>query len=274
MTRTAKVAAVLLAVCLSGILMGAGLIPPGRKGGGQADRPLRFTILYDNYVYRDGTEADWGFSCLIEGTKKTILFDAGTKPRVLARNIEAMNVDPKKIDLVVISHDHGDHTGGLASVLEKNPGIEVFYPLSFPSEISRRLDGLRAVGRSVDKPVELCRNVHLTGPMGDSIKEQSLIIDTPRGLIIITGCAHQGILNVLTRARQIVDKPIHMVFGGFHLGGVSDFGMRKIIAGFKEMNVEKCGATHCTGDGPISAFKQAFGDNFLPMGTGRVIEVH
>jgi 7,8-dihydropterin-6-yl-methyl-4-(beta-D-ribofuranosyl)aminobenzene 5'-phosphate synthase len=108
--------------------------------------------------------------------------------------------------------------------------------------------------------------------MGDKIKEQSLIIDTAKGLIIVTGCSHQGIVNILRRAKEIRDKPIALVFGGFHLGSKSAAEMQEIIADFKSLGVERCGATHCTGDAQIAMFKKAFGANYVPMGTGRVIE--
>jgi 7,8-dihydropterin-6-yl-methyl-4-(beta-D-ribofuranosyl)aminobenzene 5'-phosphate synthase len=80
-------------------------------------------------------------------------------------------------------------------------------------------------------------------------------------------------VNILRRAKEILDKPIYLVFGGFHLGKKSDAEMQEIIATFKELKVEKCGATHCTGDGAIAMFKKAFGENYVPMGTGRIIEV-
>lgn len=246
---------------------------PEASGGGLTDPALRLTILYDNYVHQEGTRADWGFSCLIEGTEKTILFDTGTKPEILMHNVEALKVDLKKVDLIVISHPHGDHTGGLPAVLERNPNVTVFFPVSFPTEFGRRVESSKAQARTVDKPVEICRNVYLTGEMGASIKEQSLVIDAPPGLIIVTGCSHQGIVSILGRAKEMLDKPIHLVFGGFHLMDISDGEMREIIAAFRQLKVEKCGATHCTGDAQIGMFKKAFGENYLPMGTGRVIEV-
>src|SRR4030043_1807559 len=88
-----------------------------------ADQPIRFTVLYDNYLYKEGTKADWGFSCLIEGTEKTILFDTGTQPQTLMHNVEVLGVDLKKVDQVVISHDHGDHTGGPHAALEVKPNL-------------------------------------------------------------------------------------------------------------------------------------------------------
>jgi len=258
------------AVLVSGTFLG---MDSAARGPNPSDRPLRFTILYDNYLYREGTKPDWGFSCLIEGTERTVLFDTGTQPQILMHNVDTLGVDLKKVEQVVISHDHGDHTGGLPAVLERNPNVTVFFPISFPAEFGRRVENLKAKVQTVDKPIEICRDVYLTGEMGDENKEQSLIIDTPNGLIIVTGCSHPGIVSILRRSREILDKPIRLVFGGFHLRNKSDAEMEEIIAAFKSLKVEKCGATHCTGDAQIAMFKKAFGENYVPMGTGRVIEV-
>jgi 7,8-dihydropterin-6-yl-methyl-4-(beta-D-ribofuranosyl)aminobenzene 5'-phosphate synthase len=234
---------------------------------------LRFTILYDNFSHREGTAADWGFSCLIEGTEKTILFDTGTDPRILMRNVDALGVDLKKVEQVVLSHEHDDHVGGVFEVLKRNPDITVFYPVSFRGPLLLRLERLKPKAQAVDTPLEICRGIYLTGEMGDRIKEQSLVIDAPGGLVIVTGCSHQGIVSVLRRAKEIADKPIQLVFGGLHLSDKSEAEIAEIIATFRELKVERCGATHCTGDGPIAAFKKAFGARYLPMGTGRVVEI-
>src|SRR4030043_1290287 len=258
------------AVLVWGMSLGA---PGAGPGDHSPDRTIRFTILYDNYLHKEGTKSDGGISCPMEGTEKTILFDPGTQPEILMHNVGVPGVDLKKVDQIVISHNHDDHTGGLSAILEKNPNVTVFFPVSFPAEFGRRVEGLKAKPQSVDKSVEICQDVYLTGEMGDEIKEQSLIIDTAKGLITVTGCSHPGIVNILKRAREIRDKPIYLVFGGFPLGNKSNAEMEGIIAAFKELKVEKCGATHCTGDAQIAMFKKAFGENYVPMGTGRAIAV-
>lgn len=235
--------------------------------------PIKFTILYDNYVFTEGTKADWGFSCLIEGTEKTILFDTGTHSEILLYNAAQLGVDLKKVDQIVISHNHGDHIGGLFSVLDIKHDIPVYLPVSFPSEFVSRVENKKAKVISIDEPLEICRDIYLTGEMGDRIKEQSLIINTNKGLVIVTGCSHQGIVNILKRAQEMFDKQIYLVFGGFHLMAKSDAELKEIIRSFKEIGVMKCGATHCTGDKAIAMFKEAYGSNYIPMGTGKVLEV-
>ncbi len=235
--------------------------------------PLKFTILYDNYVYQEGTKADWGFSCLIEGTEKTILFDTGTQGEILLHNIDKLNVDIEKVQQVVISHIHGDHTGGLSTILDINHDLSVYLPISFPNEFVRSVENKQARVITIDEPVEICQNVFSTGEMGDRIKEQSLIINHRKGLIIVTGCSHQGIVNILNQAKKMLNRPIYLVFGGFHLGSTPDEELNRIVQSFQDIGVEKCGATHCTGDRAIALFKRAFGENFLDMGTGKILEI-
>jgi 7,8-dihydropterin-6-yl-methyl-4-(beta-D-ribofuranosyl)aminobenzene 5'-phosphate synthase len=251
-----------------------GKILTGRINQKGIKTPVRFSILYDNYLHKEGTKPDWGFSCLIEGTEKTILFDTGTNPEILMHNIGQLEVDLKDVDQIVISHEHYDHTGGLNAVLEKNHEVSVYLPVSFPYEFVRNVETKKAEVISVDEPVEICQNVYSTGEMGDQIKEQSLILNTDKGLIIVTGCSHQGIVAILKRAKELFDRPIHLVFGGFHLGAKSNAELEEIIRNFKEIGVEKCGATHCTGDEAIGMFKEALGENYVPMGTGRIFEIN
>ena len=235
--------------------------------------PLKLTILYDNYVFAEGTKADWGFSCLIEGTKKTILFDTGGKSDVLFHNINHLKVNLKKVDLIVISHNHWDHTGGLASVLEKNHDVCVYTPHSFPHDFVEKVEQAKAKVIPVKESTKICEDVYLTGEMGQRIKEQSLILDTPKGLVIITGCSHPGIVDIVKKAKELLNKNVYLVFGGFHLMRHSKAQVKDIISQFKELGVAYCGATHCTGDEAIALFKEAYGENYVQIGTGRILTI-
>lgn len=238
----------------------------------EVDR-IKITILYDNYLFSEGTKTDWGFSCIIEGTEKTILFDTGTKSDILFHNINFLKVNPEDVELVAISHNHGDHTGGLFSFLDKNNKVLVYLPISFPGTFVNRVKEKKAKVISVDKPVEICKDVFLTGEMGRQIKEQSVILDTSKGLVVITGCAHPGIVSIVKRAKEILDKKIYLVLGGFHLMRKSEAEVKDIINDFIKLGVLKVGATHCTGDRAIEFFKEAYGKNYIQMGVGKVIEI-
>ena len=257
-----------LVVPIMCVILSAVVVPAVAEA---ADGTITVTVLYDNTAFAPGTEADWGFACLVEGTEKTILFDTGTKPEVFFHNVEALDIDLAEVDLVVISHEHGDHTGSLARVLEQNHGLPVYHPVSFSDEFVSSVKNAGANPVPVTESVEIIDGVFLTGEMGSAIKEQSLILRTADGLVVITGCSHPGIVEILEQTQQILDEKIFMVFGGFHLLRHSDDETAYIIEQFKQLGVEKCGATHCTGDRQIAAFQKAFGENFVGMGAGRVL---
>jgi 7,8-dihydropterin-6-yl-methyl-4-(beta-D-ribofuranosyl)aminobenzene 5'-phosphate synthase len=240
---------------------------------GPEENPITITTIYDNYIFNEGPKTDWGFSCIIKGTEKTILFDTGTKSDILFHNINKLNVNPKDVELVAISHIHGDHTGGLFAFLDENNKVTVYLPASFPDEFVSRVEKAGAKVVPVDKSVEICKGVSLTGEMGIQIKEQSLILNTSKGLVVITGCAHPGIVDIVKRAKEVVDKKIYLVCGGFHLMNKSEDEVKEIIREFKVLGVMKVGATHCTGDKAIELFKEAYKENFVQMGVGKIIRI-
>ena len=231
------------------------------------------TVLYDNYIFEPGTKADWGFACLLEGGEKKILFDTGTKPDILWHNIDKLGVDVSDLDEIIISHDHGDHTGGLVSVLDKTSDVTIYLPASFTQSSIERYQKLGARVELVSDPLKLERGIYLSGEMGTRIKEQSLFLETKKGVVIVTGCSHQGIVSIIEKAREVVATDIYLVFGGFHLMEHSESAVNNIIERFRELGVEKCGATHCTGDAQIAQFKEAFAEDYVQMGVGRILEI-
>ncbi len=231
------------------------------------------SILYDNYVAQEGLEADWGFSCLIEGTEKTILFDTGTQSDLFFRNVEALKADLNSVDLVVISHDHGDHTGSLIPFLKKKSDVSVYLLTAFRDILFQEVQQTGAKIIKVLDPIQICKNVYTTGEMGTQIKEQALILDTSQGLVVITGCAHPGIVGIVKKAKQMLNKNIDLVFGGFHLMETPETQIKRIIAEFRELGVQKVGATHCTGDKAIQMFREEWGENFVELGVGRKISI-
>ena len=237
----------------------------------QEQDEIKITVLYDNTVAVEGTQADWGFSCIIEGAEKCILFDTGTKPTILMRNIEKLHIDPQKPEFVVITHNHRDHYGGLYRYLEENSKVAVYLAKSFHDQHAERIKKLGAQTVVVDKPVEICKDIYLTGEMGTDIKEQAIVFDTAEGLVVLTGCAHPGIAGIVKKAKEIIDREIYLVLGGFHLMQYSDSAIEKVIRDFRELGVQKVGATHCTGEKQIDMFRKAYGEDFVEMGVGRVI---
>jgi 7,8-dihydropterin-6-yl-methyl-4-(beta-D-ribofuranosyl)aminobenzene 5'-phosphate synthase len=237
-------------------------------------KPIKLTILFDNYLYKkEGLKSQWGFACLIEGMEKTILFDTGSSGDVLFHNIHQLKVNPKAVEMVVISHKHGDHVGGLPAFLEINPNVSVYMPASVDQQWEPEIKKRKAKPVAVNQPIEVCKHVFLTGEMEGPANEQAIILETTKGLIVITGCAHPGIVEIVRNAKKITNKQIYMVFGGFHLVQKSEAEVKRIIEGFRELGVLKVGPTHCTGDKAIQLFKDAYGENYIKIGAGKVIKI-
>lgn len=234
---------------------------------------LRLYVVFNNLPYKTGLETSWGFSCLIEGLDKTILFDTGGNGDILLSNMQHLGLVPEAIDAVVLSHIHGDHTGGLGAFLAHNPDVTVFMSESFPASFQREVIRLGATTETVSRPRQLMDSVHSTGEMGWAIKEQALIVDTRQGLIVITGCAHPNVADMAERAQTYLGKNIYLLMGGFHLGGRSDTEIRAIIRRLKALGVRKVAPSHCTGNTAIRMFRDAWTDDFIEGGLGAVIEV-
>jgi 7,8-dihydropterin-6-yl-methyl-4-(beta-D-ribofuranosyl)aminobenzene 5'-phosphate synthase len=234
---------------------------------------VTMTILYDNNPYDHRLKTAWGFSCLIKFKGKTILFDTGGDGRILLENMKILKKDPKTINTAILSHIHGDHTGGLGSLLREKLNSRIYVPVSFPEAFDRAVKDYGATVVRVNAPMEICQGFRLTGEMGHGIKEQSLIIDTQDGIVLITGCAHPGIIEVIKKAKTIAKENICMVIGGWHLSSTSEGETKGIIDAFLRMGIQKVAPCHCTGDSAIALFKKTYGENFIQAGVGRIIRV-
>ena len=235
------------------------------------DKGLKVTILYDNTSALPECKADWGFAALVEGTDQPILFDAGTRGDILVQNIKAVNADLSRTKVVVISHAHLDHTGGFDTALARMPGVTAYLPAFSPAALLENVSRAGGINASVTGVGTISNDVWLTGTLGEQIKEQSLIIGTPKGLVVLTGCSHPGIVQILERASEVGRAKIHAVMGGFHLLQHRDSAVSEIVAQIRALGVEKVGATHCTGEKAIAAFRKAYGDDFIELGAGRVV---
>jgi 7,8-dihydropterin-6-yl-methyl-4-(beta-D-ribofuranosyl)aminobenzene 5'-phosphate synthase len=231
---------------------------------------VTITVIFDNNSYEQGLETDWGFSCVVSGAEKTILFDTGPG-RFLLDNMERLAIEPESIDVVILSHIHPDHTGGLEGFLQKNSDVTVYLPVSFPRKFK---DDIAAHGSKiveVEQPVEICGGVYSVGQLGTLIKEQSLVVRTDRGLVVIIGCAHSGIVKIVKAAKQLIEGELFLVMGGFHLEWSTRGKIKKVISSFKDMKVRYAGPCHCSGHRARSLFQKHFGENYIDIGVGKVI---
>ena len=212
---------------------------------------MKVTILYDNEAWQEGLTADWGFSCLIEAHGRRILFDAGGSGSILLKNMSVLGVDPRSIGEVFISHVHFDHTGGLSAILDMNDNVTLYAPSS--------LRGVFHVKKTIyeDKPGQLHEHFYTTGLLDDM--EQSLAIETEKGLVVIVGCSHPGVGSILKAATQFGTP--YILIGGLH--------------GFKEFELVEelqliC-PTHCTQH--IREIQSLYPNKYIQGGAGRIIEI-
>jgi 7,8-dihydropterin-6-yl-methyl-4-(beta-D-ribofuranosyl)aminobenzene 5'-phosphate synthase len=243
----------------------------GSVQGGQIEH-LTLTIVYDNNAHDARLRTQWGFACLVETGQNTVLFDTGGKGDILMDNMASLGIDPQKIEAVVLSHAHGDHTDGLQALLEAGakPVVHVLasFPLSFKNEVRAHTELIE-----VKAPVEIAPGMHTTGRVGTLIPEQALVIEAASGPVVLTGCAHPGVVEMVRRARQVVDQDPALVVGGFHLGRTGKSEIEAIIAELRQLGVRQVAPCHCTGDRARRLFTEAFGADCILAGVGQVIDM-
>jgi 7,8-dihydropterin-6-yl-methyl-4-(beta-D-ribofuranosyl)aminobenzene 5'-phosphate synthase len=174
---------------------------------------MKVTIVYDNEVMKKELGAGWGFSALIEDKKTPpILFDTGADSSTLLHNMKELDIDPKNIGIIVISHAHGDHTGGLSEILKVNKTAELYIPSSFGRVFPGRK--VTIVGKD---SIQICQDVFSTGELEGV--EQSLALKTDKGIFVVTGCVHPAMRDILGAASKF--GKVYGIVGGFH--GFHDF---------------------------------------------------
>jgi 7,8-dihydropterin-6-yl-methyl-4-(beta-D-ribofuranosyl)aminobenzene 5'-phosphate synthase len=234
---------------------------------------LTITVLYDNVAHDPHLQTDWGFACLVEGLEQPLLFDTGGKGHILLQNMRALGLDPHAVRTVVLSHFHDDHTGGLAAFLAENPDVTVYLPQSFPVKLKDTVRQAGATLMEVSGPATIAARVHTTGELGTELREQALALETPRGLVVITGCAHPGIATLVRQAQTTVGGDVVLALGGFHLRDANTTQIATVIADLQALGVHRIAPSHCTGDAARRAFAAAFGADYLESGVGRVVVI-
>ncbi len=229
---------------------------------------MKFSIVFDNYIANDRLESFWGFSLMIEDY---FLFDTGSNGRALVRNMAKMGFSLQELKYLFISHPHWDHIGGIDSVIDENRLMSLFLPDSLSKFYVRDLRKLSREVKVISNPQKLFGKFYSTGIM-EPIGEQSIIIEEEDFLIVVTGCAHPGVVNIIKRAIDMLKKPVLYVIGGFHLMRSTEEEINNVIKNLKSLGVEYVTPTHCSGDLAIEMFKDVYKDNYIPGGVGRIIE--
>jgi len=273
---------------------------------------FRITTLVDNSVSLSGSQliGEHGLSVYIETENTRILFDTGQNV-ALAHNARMLDIDLSRIDAVVVSHGHYDHTGGLEHLLKKNTAFSLYaHPDIFDDKLrSRKSGAYKKIGIPLDKNIfdntdvqirlskdtaEIARGVFTSGEIpqkndfesiesqffvqrdGEIIPDpladdQAVILDTQKGLVVLLGCSHRGVINTLNHVdRLFPENKIHAIIGGLHLGKTSDAKLNKIIDHLRAFELEKIGVSHCTGTKAMLALFERFKDKVFVNSVGTV----
>lgn len=233
-------------------------------------RDVELSILFDNHNPSGGPRSLWGFAALIRIGRLRILFDTGSNGPALLANLRALDLDPKDLDLVFLSHQHWDHIGGLDAILAHNPGIRCVAHERFSANL---LDDLRGLcGELVvvgQEPLELVPGVYSTGYLASDPPEQALVLDTAAGLALVTGCAHPGIAELVERAAAMGGRSVRWAIGGFHLMRSDHAAIAATLNRLQALGVSDILPTHCTGDAAILACRDRWGAHCHPGGIGQ-----
>jgi len=233
---------------------------------------LIITVVYDNNSYDPRLKTEWGFAALVEYRGHTILFDTGGNGLTLLNNMNLMEIDPTRIESVILSHAHGDHVGGLDGLLAQGTHPTLYLIPSFSEDFKRRAAKLVTVVEVVPGQT-ITAEMFTTGEMRRGVPEQALVIKTNQGLVVVTGCAHPGVVQMVEQAINLFGGQVHLVLGGYHLRSKSTSELEALIVEFRRLGVEKVAPCHCTGDQAIQMFSDEYGNDFIQAGVGRVVIV-
>jgi 7,8-dihydropterin-6-yl-methyl-4-(beta-D-ribofuranosyl)aminobenzene 5'-phosphate synthase len=233
---------------------------------------VKITVLYDNRPDVEGFRFGWGFACLVETPFDTLLMDASGDSDALEKNLRLSGIDSTRIRTVVISHAHKDHYGGLGTLLRHTTRVSCFVPVG-ASWLIKETANKNVRLTEVEDSAIVSQGVSYHVFCGGSITEGALAISTKNGIVIITGCAHPGIVRIVESIGKKSDEKILFAMGGFHLSNSSSRSIARIARTLKDDGIEYIAPCHCSGKKAIEIFHKEFKEKMLSIGSGSVIKL-
>jgi len=271
---------------------------------------VRITTLVENTASRPGLLAEHGLSFWIEYADKRLLFDTGQSD-ILIQNAKVLGINLADADAIILSHGHYDHTGGLAAILDIAAKAKIYlHPAAIEPKFSFKAPQARSIGMSdsarkairnrqvicTQSPTHIFPGVTVTGQIprinnfedvggaffldencqkpDELLDDQTLFIESQKGLVIVFGCAHAGVVNILNYIADLTQATqFFAVLGGMHLLRASNERIEKTQTAFEQYNLQKIGPAHCTGTKPIENFKNAFPEQYFTCSVGTQIDL-
>jgi 7,8-dihydropterin-6-yl-methyl-4-(beta-D-ribofuranosyl)aminobenzene 5'-phosphate synthase len=273
---------------------------------------FKVTTLCENHIGHGGKNliGEHGLSFYVEADDRFILFDTGQN-LAIANNAEVLGIDLGRIDTVVLSHGHYDHSSGLKSLLDCNTNFTLCaHPDVFGPKLRGAGDKHKYIGIPIDRnaleqkginirldedSARIAPGITTTGeiafendfeavepefhlkkgedyPSDTLADDRALILDTEKGLVVLLGCSHRGVVNTLNHVTQITGRQrIHAILGGLHLGKASDEKLSKIVDHLGAFGLEKIGVGHCTGPKAFVALANEFKEKVFLNTVGHVM---
>jgi len=270
---------------------------------------IRLTTLLENTATGGIFRAEHGFSVFVETDNGSFLFDTGQTDAFI-HNARILKIDLSRVEKVVLSHGHYDHAGGLSYLSELTKPVVYAHPEIFRERYYQSGNDLRYIGIEkrefyeekgvqfvlYDRPKEIVKGVYTTGfeemrtdfekvdknfvykvsgeyRKDDVVDDMSLVLQTKRGLFIVFGCAHRGIINIIRQAEEHFGRKVFGFIGGTHLGPADDTQKERTIEELKKMDIEIIGPSHCTGLLMSAQLYCEFKDKVVFNNVGSVIEL-
>jgi len=237
---------------------------------------MEIKVLFDSQAIDRKYKTGWGLSFLVDDQ---IIFDTGENGEWLIENMINLNVDINRIKAVAISHDHWDHTGGLWELLRKKQDLTIYCCQDFSRDFKQKVKMLKGNLIEVDRPTKIAKDIFISAQIpgeyaGRFISEQALVIKSNKGISVLTGCTHPGIIKILQKVRKIFPRDkFYLVAGGFHLIDKPTEICKYIVEQLKELKVKIVGPTHCTGDEARAIFKKEYKENLIELRVGKVVNI-